>query len=229
VLRGGAAVDVAAIAAEADLLLLTQDLDDHCHMPTLRALPRSIPVVANPSAAARIAPLGFQSVTVLDHGQAATVAGGRLTVRAAAGSLVGPPWSARMNAYLLKEAGVSHPASLFYEPHADYVAASVAALGGADCVVAPVRSVLLGAQTPLGELAYPLVQGDANIVGLLKLLNPRVLIPLLNAEIDQTGPLSEVLIERGDLAGLSAKLAAAGLKCRVDMPAPPGESLSVAL
>ena len=44
-------------------------------MPTLQQLPRDKPVVANPSAAERIQPLGFRNVQVIDHGETATVAG----------------------------------------------------------------------------------------------------------------------------------------------------------
>ncbi len=46
-----------------------QGLDDHVHIPTLRAFPKHVPVVANPSAAERVRPLGFKDVRVLDHGQ----------------------------------------------------------------------------------------------------------------------------------------------------------------
>ena len=62
-----------------------QYLDDHTHMPTLREMPRSIPIVANPEAAERIKPLGFENVTVLDHGQTVKVANGRLCITALPG------------------------------------------------------------------------------------------------------------------------------------------------
>lgn len=75
----------------------------------------------------------------------------------------------------------------------------------------------------------PPLQGDANIARLLRLLQPRVLVPLLNAEIDQEGPLGALLIERGSLDGLQERLQAEGISVRVDMPAPPGESLAIAL
>jgi hypothetical protein len=89
-------------------------------MPTLERLPKTIPVIAQPEAAARIAPLGFKDVTAIKPGQELPIAGGRLRVRATAGALVGPPWSARQNGFVLREAageGVARPASLYYEPH----------------------------------------------------------------------------------------------------------------
>jgi hypothetical protein len=86
-------------------------------MPTLAALPKSIPVIAQPEAAARIAPLGFTNVTTIAPGEAREACGGKLRVRATAGALVGPPWSQRQNGFVIEEVGGERPASLYYEPH----------------------------------------------------------------------------------------------------------------
>ena len=94
-----------------------------------------------------------------------------------------------------------------------------------DVVVSPARTVLLG----IGSAAYPLVMGDMNLLKLLHLLRPKVLVPLLNAEIDQKGPLASLIIERGDLAQLQVDLISAGLNTRVEFAAPPSESMAVAL
>ena len=110
----------------------TQYLDDHTHLPTLRKLPRSTPIVANPGAADVIRPLGFTDVTVIDHGQTVEAAGGRLRITATAGALVGPPWSKRQNGVVFREVttrtdGAS--ASLYYEPHCDFDEGSVRTVG----------------------------------------------------------------------------------------------------
>lgn len=86
-------------------------------MPTLEKLPRTIPVIAQPEAAARIAPLGFKNVTPISPGQTLATVGGKVNVTATAGALVGPPWSARQNGFVLREVGGERPASLYYEPH----------------------------------------------------------------------------------------------------------------
>ncbi|KIY92651.1 hypothetical protein MNEG_15311 [Monoraphidium neglectum] len=96
---GPGRVNVDEVAGETDVILLSQYLDDHTHMPTLERLPKTIPVIAQPEAAARIAPLGFKDVTAIKPGQELPIAGGRLRVRATAGALVGPPWSARQNGF----------------------------------------------------------------------------------------------------------------------------------
>lgn len=83
-------------------------------MPTLEAMPRDIPIIAQPEAAERIKPLGFKSLTTISPGQSMPLCGGKLQLRATAGALVGPPWSARQNGYALrvseaKEWGFDHP------------------------------------------------------------------------------------------------------------------------
>lgn len=82
-----------------------QWVDDHTHMPTLEAMPRDLPMIAQPEAAERIRPLGFKSLTTISPGQTMQLCGGKLQLRATAGALVGPPWSARQNGYALRVRG----------------------------------------------------------------------------------------------------------------------------
>jgi hypothetical protein len=57
-----------------------------------------------------------------------------------------------------------------------------------------------------------------------------VLVPLLNAELDQEGALTAWMSTRGDVQAVRDVLAAAGLgSVDVDMPAPPGEAFAIAL
>lgn len=126
--------------------------------PTLRLLPKTIPVVASAAGAAVARSLGFRTVYTLYPGQSLALCGGALTVRATAGALVGPPWSQRELGVVLQEnlGGGQRGASLYYEPHADYLEDSVARVAPVDVVVSPPCSQIL--------LGYPLV-GRA-VVGL---------------------------------------------------------------
>ncbi len=54
--------------------------------------------------------------------------------------------------------------------------------------------------------------GKDNVVGLLKRLQPKVFLPLVNAEFDSEGPLSSLISEKGNVAGLPGVLKAEGLK-----------------
>lgn len=57
-----------------------------------------------------------------------------------------------------------------------------------------------------------------------------MLVPLLNAELDQEGGLTALMSTRGDLGKVRDVLAAAGLgDVDVDMPAPPGEACAIPL
>ncbi len=75
--------------------LAVQGLEDHAHPPTLEALPRDLPIVAAPGAAAKCRSLGYSNVTELDHGQTVPVAGGRLTLTGTQGGSPGCPQPAR--------------------------------------------------------------------------------------------------------------------------------------
>lgn len=83
------------------------------------------------------------------------------------------------------------------------------------------------------SLRYPLLKGDTDLVNLLRLLRPKVLVPLLNADLNQEGQLTALMSVRGsaDTNSLRSAIEAAGLGnlTRVEFPAPPGESLALAL
>lgn len=67
----------------------------------------------------------------------------------------------------------------------------------------------------------------------MRILQPKVLLPLLNADtLEESGQLKPLMSVRGSstAAALRQRLAAAGLTAtKVEFPAPPGESLAVAL
>jgi hypothetical protein len=234
------AIDVQAIADDTDVVLLSQYLDDHTHMPTLEALPRSLRVVAQPQAAERIASLGFKEVTPLSPGQSVVVADGRLRVTALAGSLVGPPWSARQNAYLLEEllpaegegaatatatatATPRRGASVFYEPHSDAPAETLRKAAPVDVLVGPSVDVTMG--------GYPLLKGKRDLAASLRALEARVFVPLANSELDHAGPLAEAMRVDGPRTAeaTAAALRAEGLgNVHVEAPVP-GEALSIPL
>ncbi|KAG1669003.1 hypothetical protein FOA52_000596 [Chlamydomonas sp. UWO 241] len=117
-------------------------------------------------------------------------------------------------------------APLYFEPHCDFVDASVAKLGTVDVVVSPVQTTLFG---PTPALGYLVVMGDINLMRLLKALRPKVLVPLLNLEIDQEGPLAPAVFNRGNVDSVRQQIKYSGLATRVELPAPPGESMAIAL
>lgn len=74
--------------------MLSQGLADHAHPPTPATLPRALPIVAPPSAAALLSSLSFRNATIDSPGDDAVChVAARLDVRVVAkrGLLVGPP------------------------------------------------------------------------------------------------------------------------------------------
>jgi len=150
-----------------------------------------------------------------------SVCNGRLQITATAGALVGPPWSKRENGFVLSETqpdGIK----LYYEPHCDYDEAAVAKIGKVDAVVTPANSQVL--------INFPLVKGKENALKLIESLQPSVVIPLINAQFHQSGPLSKLIHAEGSPEDLQGLLQHNGLQhVRVRMPAAPGKSFAVTL
>eukprot|EP00741_Cyanophora_paradoxa_P002878 tig00000079_g2794.t1 len=194
----------------ADLILITQGLPDHCHGPTLKLLDKSIPVVASPTAAAACRALGFKDVTALAPGETRTF--GALELRATAGAVVGPPWQAPENGFLLRVSGPT-PLSLYYEPHGEYPEGALDGIGPVDVVVTPVIAVSI-----LDGL--PLVRGTPEATALVRRLRPRTVVPLLNFSLEQAGVLPALLRSAGSVEGFQEALRAEGLPARVAVPTP---------
>eukprot|EP00965_Chrysotila_dentata_P126810 4194085-Pleurochrysis_carterae.AAC.1 len=125
-----------------DLLLLSQGLADHAHPGTLAALAAAglkAPIVAPPSAKAALerhfAP---SQITYLSSGQTKLVsaAGSSVSLRATSGALVGPPWQARENGYVLSSPSAGK--SLYYEPHCEFDADELKALSPVDVMITPI-------------------------------------------------------------------------------------------
>ena len=225
--------DLAAVCSRTDVMLISQALPDHAHGPTLRALPdKSLPVVCSPAAEAAVRNAGFTNVTSLAIGKSTETAKGKLRVTATAGALVGPPWATRENGFLIEEIGTaaaSRPLRIYYEPHCDWGEGALEGLakegggGKIDAVVTPAVSQKLA--------GYPLVMGEENLIKLVRALKPAALIPLVNAEFDQSGPLAAAIQQVGDggVAAVEARLREAGLgsTTRYYAPEAPGRPLAI--
>ncbi|GAQ88811.1 hypothetical protein KFL_004610060 [Klebsormidium nitens] len=169
-----------------DAVLITQSLEDHCHMKTLREVARARPtllVIAPPSAQSKLEPL-FKNLVVLAHDQTTSVSGAdgsSITVRATPGDRVGPPWQARENGYVVSTKGPDF--SLYYEPHCKFD--DISKDEQVDCVITPSVS-----QNILG---YSLVAGEERAVELARQLKATYIVPMLNGDLEATGLLSAIV------------------------------------
>jgi len=207
-----------AAADGTDILLLSQGLDDHAHVPTLQLLPKSLPVIASPTAAEVATKLGFTQVVSLAPGK--TWIQGNLAITATEGALVGPPWSQRENGFIIREK-CDKGVSVYYEPHASFDGSDLARADDVDMVISPAAEIKM--------LGYPLVNGFDETRKLLKLLRPQVLMPLANGAIDQGGIIASAVVQTGSLATLERDVAASGLDVKFLSPPAIGEEQLIEL
>lgn len=208
--------DLLAPEARPDLLLITQSLDDHCHVRTLTQLSArapDLPVVTTPNAQPVLdsLPTPFRRVTYLEPGQS-TVVNQQVRVLATAGPVLGPPWQRPENGYILTTN--SGPGLLYYEPHCVYDRSFLEDKRlRADVVVTPVVKQLLPAN-------FTLVSGQEDAVDLARLLRARYVVPMSNGDVDAGGLLATVLTKQGTTQSFKALLSEALPQAQVLDPTP---------
>jgi L-ascorbate metabolism protein UlaG (beta-lactamase superfamily) len=193
------------IPSNIDLILLSQGLPDHAHLPTLEVLDRSIPVVASPSAAKVVKNLGYQQITALAPGETHDFSG--VSIKAVPGSPVGP--TAIENGYILR-AGSS---SIYYEPHG-YHSPVLAEEQPIDVVI-----------TPLIDLKLPLlgavIKGQASALALCELLQPKFIVPTAaGGDVKFEGLLMSILQAEGTVAEFQDLLKTKSLSTEAIDPQP---------
>nr|GMD77109.1 TRNA-dihydrouridine synthase [Ipomoea batatas] len=178
---------------EVHYLLITQSLDDHCHLNTLRPLSQKSPnlrVIATPNAKGLLDPL-FSDVTYLEPGQGYDIEasnGFRVKVRATAGPVLGPPWQRPENGYLVTSP--QGALTLYYEPHCVYNKTFLEK-ERADIVITPVIKQLLP--------NFTLVSGQEDAVQLAKLLSAKFIVPMKNGDLDSKGILASLVQAEGTI------------------------------
>ncbi|XP_066328848.1 uncharacterized protein [Miscanthus floridulus] len=219
--------DLLAPDARPDLLIITNRLDDHCHVRTLTQLSArapDLPVVTTPNARAVLAslPTPFRHVTYLEPGESTAVSPD-VRVLATAGTLLGPPWERPENGYvLLMPAGADaddRNGLLYYEPHCLHDRSFLERKRvRADVVITPVVKQLL--PLPLPGNYYTLVSGQEDAVDLAGMLRARYVVPMSNADLDAGGLLTTVLTEQGTTQSFQALLSEALPQVQVLDPTP---------
>jgi L-ascorbate metabolism protein UlaG (beta-lactamase superfamily) len=194
-----------SIPPNIDLILISQGLPDHAHIPTLEALDRSIPVVASPSAAKVVKNIGYQQITALAPGESYDFAG--VNIKAVPGSPVG--LTAIENGYILRD---SH-SGLYYEPHG-YHSPVLATEAAIDVVI-----------TPLIDLKLPLlgavIKGKASALALCELLKPKFIVPTAaGGDVKFEGLLMSILTAEGTVAEFQDLLKGKSLDTEAIEPQP---------
>lgn len=183
-----------------DCLVITQSLDDHCHLKTLKPLSAKYPnlrVISTPNAEANLGPL-FSRVTYLEPGQNTEIEGkngSKVRIRATAGPVLGPPWQRPENGYIVSSS--EGQLTLYYEPHCVYNEEFLKE-EKADIVITPVIKQLLP--------SFTLVSGQEDAVKLAKTLCAKVVVPMNNGGLDSKGLLASLVQSEGTVASFKELL-----------------------
>ncbi|KAJ8760754.1 hypothetical protein K2173_018668 [Erythroxylum novogranatense] len=178
---------------ELDCVLITQSLDDHCHLRTLKPLSernKNLRVIATPNAKPLLDPL-FDNVIYVEPGQSSEVEGQngtKVSVKATAGPVLGPPWQRPENGYIVNSP--QGQLTLYYEPHCVYNQ-KLLEQEYADIIITPVIKQLLP--------KFTLVSGQEDAVQLAKLLQAKFVIPMKNGDLDSKGLLASIIQAEGTI------------------------------
>ncbi|XP_010532138.1 PREDICTED: uncharacterized protein LOC104808209 [Tarenaya hassleriana] len=199
---------------EIDCVLITQSLDDHCHLKTLRPLSERFPslkVIATPNAKPLLDPL-FRDVTYLEPGENYELGarnGSKVRVKATAGPVLGPPWQRPENGYLV--VSPREQLSLYYEPHCVYDKEFLEK-ERADIVITPVVKQLLP--------KFTLVSGQEDAVQLAKLLKAKFIVPMRNGDLDAKGILASLIKSEGTIQSFKELMSRELPEAQVTEPTP---------
>ena len=98
------------IDKEIDIILLTQSLPDHCHVPTLEMFRKDIPIICPKSAVETLEKIGFDSIKMLKPNEKTNQL--NLSFEATAGA----PVPQIENGYIVKD---EQDSGFYIEPHGD--------------------------------------------------------------------------------------------------------------
>lgn len=117
---------------------------------------------------------------------------GGVKIKATSGALVGPPWQARENGYIISStssasdgSGSGGP-SIYIEPHVEFNRMELAREAPVDIVITPITGQGL---TPL----FQLVHGPSDALRLVQTLRPKYVIPMQNGDVDAEGLISSLV------------------------------------
>jgi L-ascorbate metabolism protein UlaG (beta-lactamase superfamily) len=197
-----------AIPDAIDLILISQGLPDHAHLPTLKVLDRNTPAIASPNAAKVLAALDYRQITTLAPRESMTFADS-VKVEALPGSAIGPQLIE--NAYIVEELTTGH--RLYYEPHG-YHDGSLGSDADIDVIITPIVGLSL-----LNFI--PVLKGQQTTLTLCQKLKPQTVISTAGAgEINYGGMLASLIREDGTIAEFERDLLRLGLNTQAIAPRP---------
>lgn len=199
-----------------DLILLSQGLEDHAHIPTLQELDPNLPVVASPNAEKVVQKLGYSTITSLAHGESYRIKE-RVEIKALKGSPIGP--TLIENAYLIK--GLESGKTLYYEPHG-YHSQEIKTNESIDVVLTPLITLKL-------PLLGAVIKGQKTALELCQAIKPQVILSTAaGGDVSFEGLLISLLKAEGTVAEFNELLKQKGLST-IAIDPQSGESIELSL
>ena len=165
-----------SINTDIDIILLTQGLPDHCHIPTLKMFRKDIPIICSKSAIATVEKLGFSSIKTLQPSEKSYQ--NHLCFEATAGA----PVPQIENGYIVKD---DKGNGFYIEPHG-YLDKNLKKQD-LDAVITPTKNLEL-------PLVGSFVRGADVIPQLISTFNPRfILSSTVGGDAEYSGFLNKFI------------------------------------
>tara|TARA_B100000945_G_scaffold242224_1_gene198315 strand:- start:130 stop:849 length:720 start_codon:yes stop_codon:yes gene_type:complete len=141
-----------------DLILLTQGLPDHCHIPTLKMFSKDIPIICSRSAKEILEKIAFDNINILKPSESLSI--NNLSIEATAGA----PVPQIENGYIVKDENGN---GFYIEPHG-YLDENLKKQN-IDAVITPTKNLAL-------PIVGSFVKGADILPKLIKKFNPKYIL-----------------------------------------------------
>ncbi len=183
-----------------DYVLITQGFDDHLHLPTIKALMKYNPnltYITPPSGENMLKSIGIpqNNQIVIKHRETIELNTKnnkeKIKILATEGALLGPPWQAKENGYIISS-NIRNPSfpSIYVEPHCMFNENELANQQ-VDYIISPI----IAQELPF----YTLVDGMQSVLKLQKTLKSKYIVPMANGDLTQSGLLANIIKTRGSI------------------------------
>ena len=158
-----------------NLILLTQGLPDHCHLPSLNKFPKDVKIICSENAFKSVKTLGFENIQIIKPKDKIETEG--LNIEAT----IGAPVPKIENGYIIE----SNEGSFYIEPHG-YFDKTITPRN-LDAVITPTKNLEL-------PIVGSFVKGADVVSDLIKAFNPRyILSSTLGGDATYTGFLNNFI------------------------------------
>jgi len=159
-----------------NIILLTQGLPDHCHIPTLKKLKKNIEIICPKSAKSIVEKLDFKSITVIEPKQKIKI--NEIEIEATSGA----PVPQIENGYIVKD---QNGRGFYIEPHG-YLDEKIKEQE-LDAIITPTKNLEL-------PIVGPFIKGAEVLPKLIRIFNPKyILSSTVGGEAVYTGILNKLI------------------------------------